>query len=603
LETSFLEFFIGLVIILDMGLIWMETDARAADEAVPAWAAVLQAFCTLVYIVELSVRFYVLRMRLFDSVWGIFDLVIVVLGVIEFTLDLLVDLDFKGIALLRVVRLFRLTRLLRGFKLFGALRELRKLLMMMAGCFKTLAWSFLVCFLIMSFWSIIAVEIINPWVQTMAEEGYWPNCEECVRSFTSVMRANMSFYQTVIAGDSWGKVAIPVITRHPEAMIVLVGAHATLIFGVLNLVVAVVVDNSAEMRQKDTHSAVKDLDYEELQERKHLRRIFEQIDKSGTGFMTLSELCQGAVEIPEFRHWLVVLDVDSGDLLQLFRFVDKANVGQVASAEFIEALYRLKHTESKTAMRFVKHIVTDIHNRMASLEGLIRTIALATNVSSTDQRTNSQLPDPIMSRSSNLASLVTESNASIDRVLSNQAAPVDRVASGRTVQSQIYSAGRAKAGSERLLNRAAPDRPVPLLQATELAAAEGHVANALKAVLHAAIEEATIQLDSERLNNSTQANEAREPRRGNRLGQWDPRGGQHEAAQEVPNAGTASPGRSSSKEEAWMAQAGVWPEKSAFDIVNLSGAGPRRPYFGPQPRLPLGSGDQTSEPQDFVGEM
>ena len=41
---------------------------------------------------------------------------------------------------------------------------------------------------------------------------------------STVMDANLLLFQTVIAGDSWGKIAIPVIQRHPATAIIFVGA-------------------------------------------------------------------------------------------------------------------------------------------------------------------------------------------------------------------------------------------------------------------------------------------------------------------------------------------------------------------------------------------
>ena len=98
---------------------------------------------------------------------------------------------------------------------------------------------------------------------------------------SEVMSANLLIFKTVIAGDSWGEVAVPMIREFPLALVIfmgllspilrssalawpivtvpprmaalraLAGSHLTIVFGVLNLVVAVVVDTFAEQRTKD----------------------------------------------------------------------------------------------------------------------------------------------------------------------------------------------------------------------------------------------------------------------------------------------------------------------------------------------------------------
>ena len=54
------------------------------------------------------------------------------------------------------------------------------------------------------------------------------------------MNANLLLFKTVIAGDSWGQIAVPVIQEHPATAIIFMGSLLTLVFGVLNLIVAVV---------------------------------------------------------------------------------------------------------------------------------------------------------------------------------------------------------------------------------------------------------------------------------------------------------------------------------------------------------------------------
>jgi len=226
---------------------------------------------------------------------------------------------------------------------------------MMTSCMKTLVWSFLLCFTVMSMWSILAVELLNDIVAEMRTEGYWSDCDECGRYFTSVMHSNLYIFQTIIAGDSWGKMAVPVSEKHPWAAIIFCGALLTIIFGVLNLVVAVVVDTFAERRLKDTAHMAAELEFEERSEKRELSKLFEQIDKDNSGDVTYEELEDAAGRVPAFRQKLRVLDIDQEDLQQLFAIIDRDGSGEIDPEEFIETLYRVKNTESKTATRLIKH--------------------------------------------------------------------------------------------------------------------------------------------------------------------------------------------------------------------------------------------------------
>ena len=51
-----------------------------------------------------------------------------------------------------------------------------------------------------------------------------------------MLNANLLIFKTVVAGDSWGDVAVPLIEHHPWlATGIFVGSHLTIVFGVLNL--------------------------------------------------------------------------------------------------------------------------------------------------------------------------------------------------------------------------------------------------------------------------------------------------------------------------------------------------------------------------------
>lgn len=108
----------------------------------------------------------------------------------------------------------------------------------MGACLICAGWSFIFCFAFMTFWAMMVVEFVHPLVEQMQTERLL-NCEECVRHTSSIMEANLLLFKTVIAGDSWGKIAVPVIQYSPATAIIFCGSLMTTVFGVLNMVIAV----------------------------------------------------------------------------------------------------------------------------------------------------------------------------------------------------------------------------------------------------------------------------------------------------------------------------------------------------------------------------
>ncbi|CAE7619191.1 RH47, partial [Symbiodinium sp. CCMP2456] len=292
------------------------------------------------------------------------DLFIIVCGLAEVVMsEARGNVFVENFSLLRVMRIARIARLLKLFRRFSYLKELRKLLSMATSCMRTLCWSFMFCFMVMTIWAMLMVDLVQPLITELGKAGEFGDCEQCLRAAASVMDANLLLFKTVIAGDSWGRIAVPVIEAYPATAIIFVGSLLTLVFGVLNLIVAVVVDTFAEARQKDVQNLAEEMETDIEMDKKFLQKIFDRVDEDGSGELTLSELIEGARKDTEFQSRLRVMDIDEADLQQLFQMIDADDSGTVERDEFIAPLSRWVH-ESKTAPRFIKYnLMRSLHEQ------------------------------------------------------------------------------------------------------------------------------------------------------------------------------------------------------------------------------------------------
>ena len=167
----------------------------------------------------------------------VLDIILIACGYTEVILNAVAPGSvFARIGVLRVLRLVRILRLLKILRKVKALRELQKLVKMLHTCLKALFWSFCFCFLVMTVWAMLVVEVVHPKVEQMISEGHFDECDHCQHATNSVMHANLLLFKTVIAGDGWGELAVPVILSAPETSVVFIGAFLTIVFGVLNLI-------------------------------------------------------------------------------------------------------------------------------------------------------------------------------------------------------------------------------------------------------------------------------------------------------------------------------------------------------------------------------
>jgi hypothetical protein len=66
----------------------------------------------------------------------------------------------------------------------------------------------------------------------------------------------LTLLETLVAGDSWGKLAVPIIDRYPWSVFLFGGALLSVNFVVFNLITAVMVDSALEARQLSNRDVV-----------------------------------------------------------------------------------------------------------------------------------------------------------------------------------------------------------------------------------------------------------------------------------------------------------------------------------------------------------
>eukprot|EP00929_Paragymnodinium_shiwhaense_P061945 TRINITY_DN30936_c0_g4_i1.p1 TRINITY_DN30936_c0_g4~~TRINITY_DN30936_c0_g4_i1.p1 ORF type:complete len:748 (+),score=163.96 TRINITY_DN30936_c0_g4_i1:240-2483(+) len=356
------DFFTGAVVLVDFAAICRDTDLRASDpEATETVLSTIMDACFVIYLMDLALRFIENRWKSFRSKAYLLDVFVVCVSLLEHALKLAEAMaGGSSIIMVRMIRLCRLLRITRVVKFFGNMRELRRLIQMIATGARTMFWSFLMSFIIMTMFAVLAVELVQPVALELIAEGQFAGCDRCEWAFGTVMAANLTFFQTVFAGDSWGLLAIPIMERSPGTSFIFCGVVLTLTYGIMQLITAVVVDSFGDLRKLDVNTLAAEIEAEEKQEKEALMRIFQKVDADNSGEVTFEELAQGATKVKELQDWLRVMDIDGSDLARLFQILDVNSNGCVNLPEFMDALYRLKNAEFKTTTKFVKHIVEDL---------------------------------------------------------------------------------------------------------------------------------------------------------------------------------------------------------------------------------------------------
>eukprot|EP00746_Dinoflagellata_sp_MGD_P162577 gnl/MRDRNA2_/MRDRNA2_90194_c0_seq1.p1 gnl/MRDRNA2_/MRDRNA2_90194_c0~~gnl/MRDRNA2_/MRDRNA2_90194_c0_seq1.p1 ORF type:complete len:706 (-),score=123.92 gnl/MRDRNA2_/MRDRNA2_90194_c0_seq1:121-2238(-) len=377
------EMFAGFVILGNFIAIILETDARAKmyDEPVDSdqhkSASDLLSSCDkanfaflVFYAMECLARVFVLRKAFLSSKWNIFDMIIVIVGAVGQVLESVFgSMGDSSMEHFQVLRSLRMLRLLRAARVVISFKELYSLIAGMSSCLRTLIWAAGLVFLMLTMWSITAVEFLHHYVSVLSKEGFYDDCTYCSQSFSSIMLANLTFFQ-IVSGDGWSDLARPLIMKHPWTAILFVGVIFTMVFGMLNLITAVIVDTAAQAREADVLHMAAQKEYERKFAWETVASICVGMDTDKDGNITFEELKRGTKKIPELSAHLSVMGVEFDDLQMVFDLLDTEQHGKIPIAQFVNELYKMQTHEHKTTHVFVKHYVEEIRRDVKMMKKL-----------------------------------------------------------------------------------------------------------------------------------------------------------------------------------------------------------------------------------------
>eukprot|EP00746_Dinoflagellata_sp_MGD_P127368 gnl/MRDRNA2_/MRDRNA2_61960_c0_seq2.p1 gnl/MRDRNA2_/MRDRNA2_61960_c0~~gnl/MRDRNA2_/MRDRNA2_61960_c0_seq2.p1 ORF type:complete len:565 (+),score=127.88 gnl/MRDRNA2_/MRDRNA2_61960_c0_seq2:249-1697(+) len=335
-----------------------ETDLNAAQEQMPFWLLSVNRGFVVFYTLELVARLYVDRIHFFETSWNNLDLLIVTFGIVGEIVEGALDS-------ISVIRTLRLLRMMRVVRVLNAFKELWALIRDMVDCMRTLFWAFVLMAITLTVWSIFCVELLNHLVVELAEEGVYGTCSWCGTAFSSVLEADLTLFQ-IVSGDGWSLLARPLIERHPRTAFIFLGIIFTFSFGFLNIIVAVMIENAAEGRRSDYERMAKTKEEAKQQGKARFLNLCRKIDTDDSGSISLEEVEVAAIEVPEFRDVLRVMDIETNDIHCVFALLDEDRSGQVEYEEFAEQLWKMKSQEQHTTLMILKYYILQLWEKVKS---------------------------------------------------------------------------------------------------------------------------------------------------------------------------------------------------------------------------------------------
>mmetsp|Transcript_15082 Transcript_15082/g.31540 ORF Transcript_15082/g.31540 Transcript_15082/m.31540 type:complete len:645 (-) Transcript_15082:89-2023(-) len=361
LDMAAVDVTLAAAILLNMVYITVDMEVREGGEEPPWWLAHWDWIFLTFYMIDIGLRIFVHRLEFFMHLATCADFVIVFVDFLCEVISIFGSTEMPSIAVLRV---FRVVRLLRAVQKLTVFRELYLMMHGILSTMKAVFWATFIIIIMLTLWSMVAVEVLHPLNLRVAETGVYEGCERCPRAFQTVLQSNLTFIQSIIAGDSWGQISIPVMEMFPWSSIIFLLVLVSLQLGLMNLILAVIVDRAEQAREEDHEQQLKDKAIKFKRNKTLLKKIFKELDDDSNSTLTLDEILAGYDSTPEFCKALKVMDIQRDDLALVFDIIDIDSNGTVSSEEFVEQLHRMKMQDSHMLLVFIRHQVHRIHHNL-----------------------------------------------------------------------------------------------------------------------------------------------------------------------------------------------------------------------------------------------
>ena len=332
----------GVVIVTNLILIMIEADRDALcypeyaerfgecpdRSASSPWIFTLNLILLLTYSLECSVRFFVERSHYWYNTWNMIDLTTVVAGWLSNVLASVVNLN--------LLRLARLVRVIRAVRVFISIPEFYLLMTGLYSSIKAILFGSLMLISVILFWAVLAVELFNPIASRL--DTFPRDCERCPRGFSNVAAAGLTFFQQIVAGDSWGTISVPLIEKAPWTGPILFLVIISISLGVMNLILAVIVERASEARDNDHEQKIKKKEAERDKSMVDLAILCANMDKNENGLVSLEEMKNGYEQLDSFRKLMKQMDIKKEEMQTVFNVLDHENSGEISYVDFCKNL-------------------------------------------------------------------------------------------------------------------------------------------------------------------------------------------------------------------------------------------------------------------------
>lgn len=325
-----------------------------------------------IFLVELLLRVYVLRCGFFkreNRFWGCLDTLLVVSSLIEAFVEALVLLgagtgkgidDVSQLRLFRILRITRAVRTLRVTRLIRFVASLRTLITSILATLQSLMWALLLLFILIYGVAIAFTEAATDYLfqngEDPAMEAFWG----------SLPQAMFTLYESISGGVSWHDAVEP-LYNISVGFVALFSVYIFFTtFAVLNVLTGVFCQSAIDTVSRDPDLAAQAVIAQRQSYLINLRRVFDMMDKEGTGQITLLQL-EDLLSDARMQAYLAAMGVEASDAWSVFKLIDVNASHAIDKDEFVAGMLRMRGQATSMDVQTLMERQNWISSRLDSL--------------------------------------------------------------------------------------------------------------------------------------------------------------------------------------------------------------------------------------------
>lgn len=347
-EQPAFECLIGAMVMVNAVVMALELDLSSKTdtltERIP-WVVTDIFFCT---IFGFEIVFRIWCVGILDFLkhmrhWG--DCLLVSLNIADTSIQLSMG-NSTGLQSLSALRILRLFKMMKIFRIVSHVKELSLIATGLVSALKSLQWVSLLLALVIFVMAVMFKILVGQKCDSQEfQEAFTYHfgdavhpIEKCEEFWGTVFRCMYTLYQ-ITTLESWSQViARPIWDVKPHYILLILSFQLITTFGLLNIVVAAVVDGT--MNSTDELVVENQKLKESLSHLGVVRELF-QAAANDEKRVTMDRLVPVLLD-PIMRRKLLLLDISYDDPAQVYRILDSNEKGTTDVGEFTRGLMRMR---------------------------------------------------------------------------------------------------------------------------------------------------------------------------------------------------------------------------------------------------------------------